>query len=221
MHGLRVRIPSQSSFSKLSTNPTLLHATKRHPEVAIIARVDPYHASLQLPRNAMRTLDVLRENSRTQAIDRIVGHLDRLLLGLEGGNDDEGPKDLLFVDIHLRLNVRENGGLDKVSFSVADIREALSTANQLRALVLAGLGKAEDALVLHLSDLRTLARSSGKGVADDLDIGDIFSEVSDKLIINALLDKNAGCGAADLALVVKDADVLCMLGCVALVWNPG
>lgn len=169
----------------------------------------------------MRTLDVLRENSRTQAIDRIVSHLDCLLFRLEGSNDDKGSKDLLFVDIHLGLNVRENGGLDKVSLSITDIREALSAANQLRALVLAGLGEAEDALVLHFGDLRALACVGFEGVTDDLDIGDVFGEVSNELIIDALLDKNAGCGAADLALVVKDTDVLCVLGCAAFAWNPG
>lgn len=208
MHSLRVRIPGQPRLSKLPTNPTLLHTSEWDPEVAVIARVDPYHARLQLPRNAMGALDVLRENSGTQAVDRPVGHLDGLLLGLERCNDNKGPEDFLLVDVHLGLDIREDGGLDKVSLSVADVREALPTTDQLRALVLAGLGEAENALVLYLGDLRALAGGCGKGVADDLDFRDILAEVSDKFVVDALLDKDAGCSAANLTLIVEDADVL-------------
>jgi hypothetical protein len=213
MHSLRVGIPSQPRLSKLPANSTLLHASKRHPEIPVIARVDPYHARLQLPRNTMRALDVLRENSRAQAVDRVVGHLDSLLLSLERCNDHEGSEDLLFVDVHFGLDIREDSGLDEVSLSVADVSEALSTTDQLCALVLSGLGEAENALVLYLGDLRALAGGCGEGVADDLDLGDVFGEVGDKFVVDALLNENAGCGAADLALVVEDADVLWMLVC--------
>lgn len=208
MHSLRVRIPGQPRLSELPTNPTLLHASEWNPEVAVIARVDPYHARLQLPRDSVRALDILRENSRTQAVDRPVGHLDSLLLGLERCNDDKGSKDLLFVDVHLGLDIREDGGLDKVSLSVTNIREALSTTDQLRTLVLAGLGEAENALVLYLGDLWSLAGGCGEGVADDLDLRDVFGEVGDKFVVDTLLDEDAGCGTADLALVVEDANVL-------------
>lgn len=214
MHSLRVRIPGQARLSELPANPTLLHASKWNPEVAVVARVDPYHTRLQLPRDTMRALNVLCENSRTQAIDRPVGHLNSLLLGLEGGDNNKGSKDLLFIDVHLGLDIREDSGLDKVSLSITNVREALTTTYQLRALVLAGLGEAENALVLYLGDLGALAGGCGEGVADDLDLRDVLAEVGDKLVVDTLLDEDAGCGATDLALVVEDADVLCMLGCV-------
>lgn len=221
MHSLRVRIPSQPRLSELPTNSTLLHASKRHSEIRVIARVDPYHARLQLPRNTMRALDILRENSRAQAVDRVVGHLDSLLLGLERCDDHEGSEDLLFVDVHLGLDIREDSGLDEVSLSVANVREALSTTDQLCALVLSGLGEAENALVLYLGDLRALAGGCGEGVADDLDLRDVFGEVGDKFVVDTFLDENAGCGAADLTLVVENTDVLCMLGWVRLLQSCG
>lgn len=208
MHSLRVCVSRQPCLTQLPADPTLLHTPKRHPEVPVIARVDPHHARLQLPRNAVRTLDILRENSRTQAVDCPVGHLDGLLLSLEGSDDDEGSKDLLFVDVHLGLDIREDSGLDKVSLAITDVCEALSTTNQLRALVLAGLREAENALVLNLGNLRALASGCGEGVTDDLDFRDVFGEVSDKFVVDTLLDEDAGCGAADLTLVVEDANVL-------------
>lgn len=131
-----------------------------------------------------------------------------MLLSLEGCNDHKRPKDLLFVNVHLGLDIREDGRLDKVPFAITNIRETLSTTNQLRALFLAGLGEAENALVLDLGDLRALAGGCGKGVADDLDFRDILAEVSDKFVVDALLDKDAGCSAANLTLIVEDADVL-------------
>lgn len=161
----------------------------------------------------MRALDILREHSRAQTIDRSVSHLDSLLFSLEGSDDHEGSKDLLFVDVHLGLDIREDGGLDKVSLSIANIGEALSTTDQLCALVLAGLGEAENALVLYLGDLRALAGGCSEGVADNLDFRDVFGEVSDEFVIYSLLNEDAGCCAADLTLVVEDADVLRVLGC--------
>lgn len=75
--------------------------------------------------------------------------------------------------------------------------------------------------MLHLGDLRTLAGGFSEGVTDDLDFRDVFGEVSDEFVVDTLLDEDAGCGAADLSLVVEDSDVLCMLECVYLHRNVG
>lgn len=46
MHSLRLVVPRETCFSKLPSNPTLLHSAKGHPEVDVIRAVDPDHASL-------------------------------------------------------------------------------------------------------------------------------------------------------------------------------
>lgn len=67
--------------------------------------------------------------------------------------------------------------------------------------------------MLYLGDLGSLAGGCGKRIAYNLDFRDIFGEVSNKFFVDTLLNKDTGCSAADLALVVEDTDVLCTLDC--------
>jgi len=208
MHRLRIGITRQPSLSQLASDTRLLHTTKRYPEIGVVGRVDPDHTRFQLPRDAMCALDVLCEDCRSEAVDGLVGHLNGLLLGLERRNDDEGPEDLLLVDRHAWLDIREDGWLDEVTLSVTNIGEGLATADELGTLVLARLGEAEDALVLCLGDLWALGSGLGKWVADDLDLGHVLSEFGDEGLIDAFLDEDTGRCTADLALVGEDTDVL-------------
>lgn len=208
MNRLRISITRQPSLSQLASDTRLLHTTKRHPEIRVIRRVDPNHPRLQLPRNAVRTHDILCEDRRAETVDSLIGHLHGLLLSLERRNDDEGPEDLLLVDRHARLDIREDGGLDEVALSVADVGEGLAATDELGALVLAGLGEAEHALVLRLGDLWALGGGLGEWVADNLDLGDVLCEFGDEGLVDAFLDEDTGRRAADLALVGEDTDVL-------------
>jgi hypothetical protein len=208
MHCLRIRIPCQPGLTQLAANTTLLDATKRHSEIRVIARVNPDHARLQTSRKRMRTRNVLCENSGSKTISRPVRHLNRLLLGLEAGNNNEGAEYLLLVDRHAWGDILEDRWLDEKALSVADICECLTAADKRGTFILAGLCEAEDALVLSLCDLWALGRGLYEGIADDLDFGDVLGELGDEFIVDSFMDEDAGGGAADLALVGEDADVL-------------
>jgi hypothetical protein len=53
--------------------------------------------------------DVGGEDSRGETVDRAVGLLDDLLLGLERGQDDDGAEDLLLDNLHVGADVSEDG----------------------------------------------------------------------------------------------------------------
>ena len=180
VYSLRIRITRQPRLSQLPANPTLLHATKWHSEVTVVTRVNPYHACLQSPRNAMRALDILREHGRAEAVDSLVCHIDRLPLSLKRGDDNEGSEDLFFIDVHLGLDIREDGRLDEVPLAITNVGEALTATNQLRTLVFARFREAKDALVLHLGDLGPLVCGCSEGVANYLDFRDVFGEFRDE-----------------------------------------
>jgi hypothetical protein len=201
MNRLSIGITRQSSLAQLASNTRLFHATEWNPEVGIVRRVDPDHAGIQLPRDAVCTLDVLCEDRRSEAVDGLIGHLNSLLLGLERGNNHKWSEDLLLVDLHAGLDIGEDGWLDEVALSVANIGEGLATADEVGTLVLAGLGEVEDTLVLRLGDLWALGSGLGERVTDDLDFGDVFCEFRDEGLVDAFLDEDAGGCAADLALV--------------------
>ena len=99
-------------------------------------------ASLERVRDTEGAADVLREAVARETIDGVVRELDDLLLGLELDDHRDGAEDLLAHDLHVRLGVREDRGLDEV----AGVASLGATDLEGRALLLAGLDVAENTL---------------------------------------------------------------------------
>lgn len=150
--------------------------------------------------------DVLCEDGRAETVGCIVCALDGFLLGLEGGDDDEGAEDLLAVDLHGVFYVREDRGGDEEPLA-SDILERLTARYQRRALGLPGLDVREHALELRLRDLWALECVVFEWVPHYRGLLHVRLELLHKLIVHTLLYQDSRCGGADLALVVHDTDV--------------
>lgn len=207
MHGLNLRVSLEARLTKLAPNTALLHATKRHAEITIVAGVDPDHTSLNIRRHTVGTLNVLGEDGRAQAVGGIVGPANGLVFLDEGRNHHERAEHLLAVDAHVVLDVGEDGGFDEEALAVADVLVRNAASGEGGAFGLAGFDVRQDAVVLGLCDLGSLEGVVGEGVADFAGGGDDFLEESDELIVDGVVDEDSGGGRADLALVIHDADV--------------
>src|SRR4051812_1496816 len=130
MDSLNTGISIKTSLTKLTTNTTLLNATKRNAPITIIARVDPDHTSLNLLSNAVSTSQVGSEKRTTKTISTVISHLNGILLSAEPSNNNERPKDLFLINAHLRRNIREHGRFHEVSLAITNALKRLSTSNK-------------------------------------------------------------------------------------------
>lgn len=83
---------------------------------------------------------------------------------------------------------------------------ALTTQSNGGTLLLAVVDVLHDAVELQLGDLGTLEGVLGEGVAE-LVLGGTLLEALDELVVDALLDQQAGTGTAALAVVEEDTKV--------------
>ncbi len=188
MHGLRIRIRRQARLAQLSANPTLLDAAKRYAIIGVVAAIDPYHARLDLLGHAVASRDVLREDRRAKTVRCVVSELERLIFRLEGCDDHEGPEDLLAVDLHAGLDMREDGGFDEEALARADGRESFAARDERGAFFLAGFYVAHHAVILCFGHLRALECRFGEGVADYGDFLDMRFECGYEGVVDGFLN---------------------------------
>lgn len=205
MHRLLVRVRLQTGFSQLSSNPRLLHATKRNSEIAILTRVDPNHTRLNLPRHTMSLDNIPRENRRSQAVRRIIRQLQRVLLRLKLHQHHKRPENFFLENLHLLIHVCENGWSDEETFPVSDVLVRFAAESERRAFGLAGGDVGQHAVVLGFGDLGPLECFVCEGVADFGGRCDLVFERGHEFVVDAFLDEDAGGGGADLALIAHDA----------------
>lgn len=106
----------QRILPKLPPNPTLLKPSKRHIRMQAVHTVDPRSPRLQPMRCIDRPVQILRENSSSQAVDRIVRLLDHFVFVLEFDHDADGTEDLFLDDLHAGGDVGEDGGFYEETF---------------------------------------------------------------------------------------------------------
>lgn len=209
MHRLNLTIRLQPLLPQLPPNPTLLDTSERNPRVTVLTTIDPDHTGLDLRGDAVRALQVLREDGRAETVARVVGAADGFLFRGEGHDGDDGAEDLFAVDTHGVRDVREDGGLDEVAILELGVGRGMGMAacEDGCALGARRVDVREDAVILGASHLGTLEGGLGPLVAD---AGGGFEGVFEFLKEgrhDVLVDKDAGGSGADLALVGHDAEM--------------
>ena len=75
--------------------------------------------------------NVLRKNGRGENVRGIVGERDRFFFRLELDNDPDGAEYLLASNFHGIRHLREDGGLNKVSFSTMSFTTKMERSSGL------------------------------------------------------------------------------------------
>jgi len=105
-------------------------------------------------------------------------------------------------DLHVVLNVGENGGLDEVAF----FPDAIAAGDQLGLFFLSGVDVAHHFVELILVDLRALLGIFVEGIADGALLG-TRGAFFDELVVGFFLYVETRTGAAALALVEEEREV--------------
>ena len=103
--------------------------------------------------DADRALLVGRPDAAGEAVVAVVGDPHRVVLAVVGLDRQHRAEDLLLGDRHLRRHLGEDGGADEVA-AVEPLGRRGAAGDELRALGLALLDVAADALALDVGDER-------------------------------------------------------------------
>ena len=118
---LHLRVVLERVHAHLAAEAALLVAAERRRRVVDVVGVDPDRAGLELARDVVRLLDVLRPDRGGQAVARVVGARDRLVDVGELDRRQHRPEDLLARDRHLRRDAVEHRRLEEVALAGADV----------------------------------------------------------------------------------------------------
>ena len=192
--GLRLEEGQQSLGATFATYARLLEPPEGDAEVRA-ERVVADGAGAQLPSDVPGPLDVVGEDGCVEAVDRVVGDGDRLLLVLRGNHAEHRPEDLLLRDGRGVVDVAEDGGFDEPA--PVEMLRSTATGGQ-RGSRRDALGDvALDAVSLTLGDQRPHLRLGVEGVAHP-HLGERSGERLDELVVATLTDDDPGQRRADL-----------------------
>lgn len=167
-----------------------------------VVAVDPDGTSADGVADTESSVEVSGVDGGGETVLGVVAELDDLVLGLELGDGADGTEDLLLHDLHVGTDIAEDGRLDEVTL----VTVALTTDLNSGTLLLTALDVAHDAVELELGDLGTLEGLLKEWVTDLVGESTLL-EGLEELVIDTLLDEDAGTSAAALAVVVVDTEV--------------
>jgi hypothetical protein len=167
-----------------------------------VVAVHPYGTSTEVVGDTNGSVQVGGVNSSRKAVGSVVGSLDDLFFCAELGNGADRAEDLLLHDLHVWLNIGEDGGLDEISL----LSVSLTTDLDLGTSLLALFNITHDTVILKLRDLWALKGITLEWVAN-LVLLCAGLESLHKFVVDAVLDIDTGSSAAALAVVEKDTKV--------------
>src|ERR1700692_1221800 len=131
----------------------LVSAERRMRGIGVVT-VSPHAARLDRAAEAVEPVGITAPDARAEAVERVVGDRQRLLIVLEGRNRNHRPEDLLLEDAHLVVTL-EHGRLDIIAAGkVARQLVAGTTRQHLRPLLPADIEVGKDLFELLARRLR-------------------------------------------------------------------
>src|SRR5882757_4839403 len=107
--------------AELTANTRLLIATERRDRIDDVVAIDPDGTSLQPARNLVCATDVVGPDRSGETIGRVIALQDRIVLVLERDYRHDGSEDLFASDLHVVLNIGEDGRIHEVTLAFAYI----------------------------------------------------------------------------------------------------
>lgn len=191
-----------SVFAQLTSVSRHLETSEGCLDIDDVVTVDPNGSGADVVRDVKSFVDILGEDCSSETIHGVIGAIDDLFDGLELQDLHDGAEDFLFGDSHVVLDVREDGGLDEITF----VTEAFSSGLQRGTLLLARLDERQDLVELGLIDLRTVVGGQVQWIGEQMFLG-TFGAAADEFIIDRFLNERSRSGTAALSHVVEEGEV--------------
>ena len=178
-----------------------LVAAERGVGRVLVVAVGPHAAGLDRAAHPVGPVGVARPDAGAEAVERVVGDLERLGVVGERGHREHRAEDLLLEDPHLVVAL-EDGRLEVVAaVQLAAELGAVAADQQLGALLQPDLAVALDLLELRRRDLRRRASSTGRAGGPGGSRAIRCQAALHELVVDRLVDQRARRAGADLALV--------------------
>src|SRR5688500_2465207 len=97
-YALDLGVQIERVLPQLTAEAGLFVTTERRCGVARMIRIHPHRAGFQVAREAMGRLDVARPHPRGEAVDGLVGELDRFFVAVKCHHGEHGAEDLFPCD---------------------------------------------------------------------------------------------------------------------------
>src|SRR5205814_327545 len=134
----------------VSPEARLFETAEGHGDVVGVVTVHIHHAGAQRAGDAMSGGDIARPDCGGEAVDHVVGDLDRLIHGFECHCRQYRTEDFLARDLHIGLYGIEHGGFHEITAAL--FTHPLAAHAYIRAVALAGIDIAEHAFHLTFVD---------------------------------------------------------------------
>ena len=195
----------ETLFAQLSAVTTHLITAERHSEVGSKGDVDKHLAALDFTNVVLRSGDVVREEVCRQTVLGVVAESNGLVVAGELRDTHDGTEDLFSDSGHLLVTVGDDRWLDEIALLVGRWRD-LATGDDSTALLLGGVDKAQDFLLLGLAHGWSDVDAGGELLALHERLFDVVLELDQELVVDTLLDVDSRGGGTDLPLVEEDTE---------------
>ncbi|CAM2147310.1 hypothetical protein PT2222_10131 [Paraburkholderia tropica] len=200
---LRLLIVIEHHLVVLAADARLLVAAERRVRRIRVIAVRPHAPGLDLAAEAICARAVTRPHARAEAVERVVGDLQRFLFGLERGHRNDRPEDLFLEDAHLVV-AAEHGRLHVIARAeFAGQRVAFAANQALRAFLLAEVDVREDLLQLFLRCLRADHRLRVERMAL-LDRRHALERALHEAVVDLFVDQHARRAGTHFALIERE-----------------
>src|ERR1019366_2267080 len=146
--GLRFHVLVDALDAPLAADAAVLVAAEGQIAGDARTAVDADRAGAHAPRHLERPFRVAGNHIAEETIVAVVGNADRILIVFVCNDRQHRAEDLFARDLHVIGDIDEAGGFDEESAAL--VGPDFAASQQARALLLAGLNIAHDAILLPL-----------------------------------------------------------------------
>lgn len=168
-----------------------------------VVAVNPDRSRLKSVADFNRCVQVLRVDAGRKTVERVMSLRENIIDIFELANSDNGSENFFLHNLHLFVDIGEDGGLNEITLFAVTFAAELDFST----LVLTSLDVIHDACELEFRDLWTLDGAAFEWIADNILLGS-SGEFLHEFVVDIFLDVDTRSSATTLTLSKKSFVIL-------------